>query len=269
MPALAASPDLTARAPSRIPLASVFPHAAAPARPPRPSKNLESSDDTTFYGHRIPAVKTRAAALDALAIQTSAPRVRPKTSILVASKPRHALPPPPLPSFEPSTTYAPFGHTALSFGAQAVGALLPPAPVYPAHSFPSSRRYSPDSFDVSDSSLSPADQTSASYLSSSDDDRRASSVRSFRSPSPARFRDLLPSQPAGSSPEKNERGLPMPQEASPKSVRSRDSPKKRAMGPEQVILMEDAKQPQGAYSSLVSPIYNAHSCSPSSRRPVH
>ncbi|BGP50980.1 hypothetical protein JCM10450v2_006906 [Rhodotorula kratochvilovae] len=244
----AASPNLTARAPSRIPLATVFPLAAPPARPPRPSKNLESSDDTTFYGHRIPAVKSRAAALDALAIQTSAPRVRPKTSIPVA---RARVPPPVSPlELMPSTTYAPLGQST-SLGVRSGGALLPPAPIYPAHSFPN-RRYSPDSFDTSDSSLSPAGYSSPSgFLSSSDeDDRCPSPARSFRSPSPARFRDLLPSLPAGSSPEKNERGLPVPQEASPKSASSRDSPRKRAMGPEQVILMEDAKQPQGPITEV-------------------
>lgn len=240
---LAALLDSTARAPSRIPLSTVFPHAAAPARPPRPSKNLESSDDTTFSGHRIPAVKSRAAALEALVIQTSARRVRPKSSVPVAAKPR-VSPPPPMPPFQARAR-----DSAVDTGSCSANALLPPAPIYPAHSF-SSRRHSPDSFDLTDSSLSPADQTTASFLSSSDDDRCASPARSFRSPSPARFRDLLPSVPAGSSPEKNERGLPMPQEASPKSLRREDSPKKRAMGPEQVILMEDAKQQQGASVSL-------------------
>ncbi|KAM0751245.1 hypothetical protein T439DRAFT_347790 [Meredithblackwellia eburnea MCA 4105] len=63
--------------------------------------------------------------------------------------------------------------------------------------------------------------------------------RSFRSPSPARFRDLLPSPSASSSPEKNERGLPTPN-VSPKSAKKGDSPKKRAMGPEQIIEMEAA-----------------------------
>ncbi|GAA5900397.1 hypothetical protein JCM8208_005350 [Rhodotorula glutinis] len=242
----AASPDLTARAPSRIPVSTVFAPAAAPARPPRPSKNLESSDDTTFYGHRIPAVKSRAAALDALVIQTSARRVRPKSSVPVAAKSRIS-PPPPVPTFVSGSVLARDGAVAANPFASSV--LLPPAPIYPAKSC-AHRRHSPDSFDLTDSSLSPAEQTSASYLSSSDEDRCASPARSFRSPSPARFRDLLPSCPAGSSPEKNERGLPMPQEASPKSARREVSPKKRAMGPEQVILMEDAKQQQGPFTEV-------------------
>ncbi|GAA5920811.1 hypothetical protein JCM3775_003962 [Rhodotorula graminis] len=242
----AASPDLTARARSRDPLSSVFPHVAAPVRPPRPSKNLESSDDTTFYGHRIPAVKSRAAALDALVIQSSAPRVRPKSSLPVAAKSR-ALPPPPMPSFLSGSVF-PRG-AAVKANSYPSNVRLPPAPVSPDPST-SARRHSPDSFDLTDSSLSPADLTSASYLSSSDEDRCASPARSFRSPSPARFRDLLPSAPAGSSPEKNERGLPMPQEASPTSARRQASPKKRAMGPEQVILMEDAKQQQGPFTEV-------------------
>ncbi|GAA6052146.1 hypothetical protein JCM3770_001242 [Rhodotorula araucariae] len=242
-----AHPDLTARAPSRIPLAAVFPHAAPPIRPPRPSESLESSDDTTFYGHRAPAAKSRAAALETLAIRTSAPRVRPRTSMPIVT----ARCPPlvPLGELAPSITYAPLGQTAAP-GVRSADELLPPVPIYQGQSVPN-RRCLPDPFDTSDSSLSPVAYSSSGGFSSGDDERCPSPVRSFRSPSPARFRDLLPSLPAGSSPEKNERGLPMPQESSPKSASSRDSPRKRAMGPEQVILMGDVKQRQGALASCI------------------
>ncbi|BGP19356.1 hypothetical protein JCM10213_003437 [Rhodosporidiobolus nylandii] len=262
------SPQVTARLPSRIPLATVFPHAQpqAPARPPRPPKDLDSTDDTTFYG---PAVKSRAAAIDAhtaalaasgLAlspIKSSAPRVRAKTSIPVA-KPRAAAaasqPAPPLPPdqafqyprpAELAQHAATFGFAAGSALA-AASTLLPPAPIYPAHSLPT-RRWTPESFDAPWSPDSPSDSSSSGFTSDSAP-RRAPSP--FRSPSPARFRDLLPSATAQSSPERNERGLPVPLEQSPRSLRSGESPKKRAMGPEQVIVMEDQKEPSGPIADV-------------------
>ncbi|KAK4702477.1 hypothetical protein P7C70_g3742, partial [Phenoliferia sp. Uapishka_3] len=84
-----------------------------------------------------------------------------------------------------------------------------------------------------------------SVTSSSDDDPMRTppspspSRGSFRSPSPARFRDLLPSPSASSSPEKTSNGLPAPN-VSPKSSKG-GSPKKLAMGPEQIISMEAAQ----------------------------
>ncbi|GAA5995655.1 uncharacterized protein JCM10292_005305 [Rhodotorula paludigena] len=233
----AGSPDVTAHPPSRRPLATLFSHPSAPARPPRPSKNPESSDDTTFYGHRIPAVKSRAAAIDARAIRSTAPRVRPKASAPVCGKPLL------LASMHQASSWPKAPHESVAFATSSAAALLPAAPIYPASAY-LDRPSRPDSFDSSDSSLSPVEHTSPSFLSSSDEElRRCASP--FRSPSPARFRDLMPSLPAGSSPEKNERGLPVPQGDSPQSARSRDSPKKRAMGPEQIILMEDTRQTLG------------------------
>ncbi|GAA5866225.1 hypothetical protein JCM8547_007209 [Rhodosporidiobolus lusitaniae] len=244
------SPELAGRLPSRIPLSTVFAHnAPPPARPPRPPSDLHSSDDTTFYGHRIPAVKTRAAAIDSVMIKSSAPRVRPKTSIPVAKGRSVAAPPLPPSSLTSRPVHA--AQYAATFGFSAVppapsSSLLPPAPIYPSHSLPS-RRWTPESFEAdpavlsSDSSASPTSNYS----------HRPTSP--FRSPSPARFRDLLPSATAQSSPERNERGLPMPLEkGSPRSPTGKmgDSPKKRAMGPEQVIVMEDVRIPEGPITEV-------------------
>ncbi|CDR35813.1 RHTO0S01e07668g1_1 [Rhodotorula toruloides] len=231
------SPDLTARPPARLPLTTVFPtraeDLAPPARPPRPSKNLESSDDTTFYGHKIAPVETRAAAIDAFVIESSAPRVRakasaPTTKRIPAASPVDELPP---------TIYQPLPNERLSIGQPFDSSLLPPVPIYPAHSFPPSRRYSPDFGDASDSSLSPAEHSGSSGWSSSPSRRCPSPARSFRTPSPARWRALLPSASAGSSPEKNERGLPQPLVLTPRIAKTLGSPRKLAMGPENVICM--------------------------------
>ncbi|BGP02805.1 Proteophosphoglycan ppg4 [Rhodotorula toruloides ATCC 204091] len=231
------SPDLTACPPTRLPLATVFPSRAEdlapPARPPRPSKSFESSDDTTFYGHKIAPVKTRAAAIDAFVIESSAPRVRAKASVPSAKRAPVVPPNDEL----PRTTYQPLANERLSIGQPFDSSLLPPVPIYPAYSFPPSRRYSPDFGDVSDSSLSPAEHSGSSGWSSSPSQRCPSPARSFRSPSPARWRALLPSASAGSSPEKNERGLPQPLDASPRNSETLGSPRKLAMGPENVICM--------------------------------
>ncbi|BGP34707.1 hypothetical protein JCM10296v2_006529 [Rhodotorula toruloides] len=238
------SPDLSARPPTRLPLATVFPtraeDLAPPARPPRPSKNLESSDDTTFYGHKIAPVKTRAAAIDAFTIESSAPRVRAKASVPSAKR-APAVPP----SAEmPRTTYQLLPNDRLSSGQPFGSSLLPPVPIYPAQSFPPSRRYSPDFGDASDSSLSPAEHSGSSGWSSSPLRRCPSPARSFRTPSPARWRALLPSASAGSSPEKDERGLPQPLPGlrqplvmTPRILKALGSPRKLAMGPENVICM--------------------------------
>ncbi|GAA5886544.1 hypothetical protein JCM6882_001682 [Rhodosporidiobolus microsporus] len=279
------SPQLTSRLPSRIPLATVFPHAHSassgsdsqpPARPPRPPSDLHSSDDTTFYGHRIPAVKSRAAAIDALsAVKSSAPRVRPKTSIPVArarlapigASAQPALPVPQTRMLtSPPSSHGQQQQHAATFGfatatAQParppIGMLFPPPaqPVYPTRSLPN-RRWTPDSFDASSSGSPTSSSSGNGFTTDSFSPSHAHAQRPaspFRSPSPARFRDLLPSATAQSSPERNERGLPMPFEASPVSERGErrgESPKKRAMGPEQVIVMEDQKQPTGPISEV-------------------
>ncbi|GAA5984510.1 hypothetical protein JCM11641_007006 [Rhodosporidiobolus odoratus] len=248
------SPEGVARLAFRIPLATVFPRAQSgpPVRPPRPQDNLHSSDDTTFHGHHIPGVKTRAAAIDASATQeltSSAPRIRAKTSIPVAKARLHAMAP--SVSAAPLPTYRPTLHKqhAATFGCSTVppaasSTLLPPAPIYPAYSLPS-RRLSPDS---SDEPSSPSDTGSGGFSSDSSPYQRALSP--FRSPSPARFRDLLPSATAQSSPERNENGLPVPLEQSPRSSREGDSPKKQAMGPEQVIVMENVREPVGPVADV-------------------
>ncbi|KAK4057346.1 hypothetical protein OIO90_001412 [Microbotryomycetes sp. JL221] len=67
--------------------------------------------------------------------------------------------------------------------------------------------------------------------------------RSFEPASPGRFRDFIPSAPASSSPEKTSQGLPLPQSPQQRnslydrSCNDEPSPKKRALGPEQVIGM--------------------------------
>lgn len=75
----------TVRPPSRIPVTSLFNAQAEPAppvRPRRPSSGLISSDDTTFYGHRVPQVKKQAAAYQVIStLSSSAPRVRAKSSV--------------------------------------------------------------------------------------------------------------------------------------------------------------------------------------------
>ncbi|KAM0786974.1 hypothetical protein ACM66B_002392 [Microbotryomycetes sp. NB124-2] len=67
--------------------------------------------------------------------------------------------------------------------------------------------------------------------------------RSFQPPSPARFRDLIATAPACSSPEKTASGLPLPhtppRSSCDGSSAGEPSPKKRALGPEQVIGMQD------------------------------
>ncbi|GAA5838012.1 hypothetical protein JCM11251_006823 [Rhodosporidiobolus azoricus] len=272
------SPPLTSRLPSRIPLANVFPQASsaavsaqrAPARPPRPPSDLQSSDDTTFYGHRVPAVKSRAAAIEALAtVKSNAPRVRLKTSIPVAKS--HLVPfaasaqqpAPPVPRFggisppqqrQQAATLGYPGSSNNQLARAHVAMLFPPLsqPNDPTHSLPN-RRWTPDSFEAS-SSGSPTSFSSgngnAFTIESFPIERPASP---FRSPSPARFRDLLPSATAQSSPDRNERGLPLPLDASPisaRGTREKYSPKKRAMGPEQVIVMEDAKQPSSPIAEV-------------------
>lgn len=74
--------------------------------------------------------------------------------------------------------------------------------------------------------------------------------RSFRAPSPARFRDFFASESASSSPEKNARGLPQPSDGSPRSVYG-ESPKKRAMGPEQIIEKVEDSADGESYSFLL------------------
>ncbi|SCZ95688.1 BZ3500_MvSof-1268-A1-R1_Chr8-1g09730 [Microbotryum saponariae] len=89
--------------------------------------------------------------------------------------------------------------------------------------------------------VSDSDPDATTLLDSSASNR---SARSFRSPSPARFRDLLPSETASSSPVKSERGLPLPAHRG-LDVLIASPPKKRAMGPEQVIVMEHAPATEG------------------------
>ncbi|KDE02764.1 hypothetical protein MVLG_06710 [Microbotryum lychnidis-dioicae p1A1 Lamole] len=89
--------------------------------------------------------------------------------------------------------------------------------------------------------VSDSDPDATTLLDSSASNR---SALSFRSPSPARFRDLLPSETASSSPVKSERGLPLPAHRG-LEVLIASPPKKQAMGPEQVIVMEHAPATKG------------------------
>jgi hypothetical protein len=159
--------------------------------------------------------------------------VRAKASVPAAKRAPPATPPV---DELPRTTYQPLQNDGVSNGKPFDSTLLPPVPIYPAHTFPN-RRYSPDFGEGSDSSLSPAEHSGSSGWSSSPSQRCPSPARSFRSPSPARWRALLPSASAGSSPEKNERGLPQPLDASPRNSQTHGSPRKLAMGPENVICM--------------------------------
>ncbi|BGP27026.1 hypothetical protein JCM10295v2_005988 [Rhodotorula toruloides] len=196
------SPDLTARPPAQLPLATAFTlpseDLAPPARPPRPSKNLESSDDTTFYGHKIAPVKTRAAAIDVFVIESSAPRVRAKASVPTAKR----APATSSVGEMLNTSYQPLPNDPPLTSQPFDPSLLPPVPIYPEHTIPPNRRYSPDFGDASDSSLSPAEHSGSS-----------------------------------GSPEKNERGLPQPLDASPRISQTHGSPRKLALGPENVICM--------------------------------
>ncbi|GAA5928875.1 hypothetical protein JCM1841_001281 [Sporobolomyces salmonicolor] len=160
--------SISARPPSRIPISSVFPsQPTPPARPPRPSSALHSSDDTTFYGHRIPGVKAKAAVLDAgSTIESSAPRVRPKTS-LAASKakalqplPSQAVEPSQLPSFEALRPIFDARSATVRASSRHLGGLLPSAEIHPAHSLPN-RRFT---FEASEASSddTPSPRSSAS-----------------------------------------------------------------------------------------------------------
>ncbi|GAA5883158.1 hypothetical protein JCM16303_006118 [Sporobolomyces ruberrimus] len=240
------------RPPSRIPVTSLFgekTHQAAPPRPRRPSRELVSSDDTTFYGHRVPnLVRVAEQIQDSGAIlPSSAPRVRAKASV-PANKYRPAQPSdlaqPTFESIQPrlaprSSTVTPFANLGL----------LPAAEIVPSTSLPT-RKLTLDTFEKEQARQAHGAQTLPrllSYSPSTSDDAPSSPSRSFRSPSPARFRDLIPSGTA-SSPEKNAKGLPVPlDDLNPKSVHSAESPTRRraALGPEQIICMTDARERSG------------------------
>ncbi|GAA6063061.1 hypothetical protein JCM10212_003006 [Sporobolomyces blumeae] len=244
----------TIRPPSRLPVSALFsnrPSSAAPARPRRPSNGLISSDDTTFHGHRVPQVRAKAAVLEAIAqLQSSAPRVRAKTSVPSASSGR-------LRSRQESDSYeSPTVGLPRSpvDPAPTTVSLLPAADILPAQSLPC-RKLTLETFEADLfgplSSTSNRPQSLSPPPASSDEEgpRSISPSRSFRSPSPARFRDLLPSGTA-SSPDRNERGLPIANDASPRSDKSAGSPKKCAMGPEQIICMSDARERTGPISEV-------------------
>ena len=136
--------------------------------------------------------------------------------------------------------------------------LLPPAEIVPARFIPSRKltlkKFERELVDPASPERPHSLLTPSPSSSDNDDLRCPSPARSFRSPSPARFRDLLPSGTA-SSPERNDQGLPMPvRQASPKSVSSKGSPRRRAaLGPEQVICMTDARERTGTLHPLPLP----------------
>lgn len=185
--------------------------------PRRSAVAKESSDDTTFYGHSIPEVTVRARAA----------RSTRRTSIPVPSNrfgSTHLIGDPyPAPS-GPVARPAPLKRAS----PPATLSLLPALALRPTESTYSANL---DAGARSDSS-----GNEDLYAPPSPSPNR----RSFRAPSPARFRDFVESESASSSPEKNARGLPQPGDGSPRSDFGA-SPKKRAMGPEQIIgMVEDS-----------------------------
>ncbi|GAA5912028.1 uncharacterized protein JCM6883_007084 [Sporobolomyces salmoneus] len=247
-----ASPRVsTFRPPSRVPVDSVFANktnqASAPPRPLQPSTGVIDSRvrsaPTAVKGQRQGDV-----------LASIAPRVRAKFS-------------------KPITDARPLDlnirHVQQTQGSVRVAedylssrlpfsdlVLLPPNESASSRSVPS-RKLTLDKFkrelakQPSHSQSRPRSLLLVSPTSSSSDEP-SSPARSFRSPSPARFRDLLPSGTA-SSPEKNEKGLPVPStEGSPRSIRSKESPTRRraALGPENIICMTDTRERTGPISEV-------------------
>ncbi|GAA6023908.1 hypothetical protein JCM11491_002690 [Sporobolomyces phaffii] len=245
------SRENTTRPPAHVPVTSLFEGRTAPLRPRRPSSGLVSSDDTTFYGHSVLQQQQKSALSSKLVdvVPSSAPRVRAKPTVVedhpvaAACAARRAY-----------SSNRPRPETPLPFSNLV---LLPAADIVASPSLPG-RKLTLDQFEQ-ELARHEAPSPSRSLLapvspSSSLDDSDPSTTSSagpFRSPSPARFRDLLPSSSA-SSPEKNENGLPMPLGASPASARSGGSPIRRrvALGPEQIICMTDARERSGPISQV-------------------
>ncbi|GAA5948333.1 hypothetical protein JCM3765_001375 [Sporobolomyces pararoseus] len=241
------------RPPSRVPITSLFGREKTnvdstkpPLRPLRPSSGLVSSDDTTFYGNRVENSQIQ---LNLLA--STARKVRAKSNLPIG---KTRAP-------EPNLEARPV-HTSTRVEPRPIGpfsdlVLLPPARIETSRTT-TTRKLTLDVFEKEIANQQPLPRPlslhSTSRVSSHSDHSQPSPARSFRSPSPARFRDLIPSGTA-SSPDKNERGLPKRAAreggGSPKSVDSRGSPRRRAaLGPEQIICMTDARERTGPISQV-------------------
>ena len=241
------SPVLATRPPSRIPLSSVFPGAAinppapqavatgvAPPRPrPAPRLSIPPGPDLSRPATSIPrpnpSRKPSLVRHESQFATFSAPGMAPRNLAAQFKVAGQA---------QASRSAAHHEPGSLRIPATATGALLPPAAIRTS---------------ASDSLLRAGQRPlSSSDESSYGDDRTdltppspLANRGSWRSPSPARFRDLLPSESAASSPDKNALDLPVPEcEGSPRPSSDHSSPggggRKRAMGPEQVIAMVDS-----------------------------
>lgn len=187
----------------------------APQPPPsrKPAPHDLDSDDTTFFGHAIPQPAPRS--------------TRPASG----STSRRSSIPVPI-----STTRASFTLPS-RLGPPSAHSLLPSPDIVSSSSYRRTR--TPSLVPGGSSDESSSDGVSPPSPSPS---RRSFN---FRAPSPARFRDLVPSESASSSPEKNAHGLPVPSDGSPKSPGYGASPKKRAMGPENIISMPGVASDDG------------------------
>ncbi|KAL8283921.1 hypothetical protein RQP46_005353 [Phenoliferia psychrophenolica] len=225
--------NMSQRVPSRIPIATVFADSTnhirqQPQQAPRPRPRAVYSPTAADLSPPPPPahaalggdelnLPSRARPVHRKAVPPVA-RTRPLSLVGVVPQPlfpskRASIPAP------PATTLLP-------------AAELRPRPLPPLSLILRPTSLTPTTASDSSSSSEDTSRTPPSPSPLSNDHRR-----SFRSPSPARFRDLLPSPCASSSPDKTPAGLPAPS-VSPKSVVARVSPKKLAMGPEQIIEME-------------------------------
>lgn len=261
-----ATENLPTRTASRIPISAIFADSTnlqrasvqstqrEPAIKPRPRPRAvysptreELSDSASPLGlprvrpvHRKPHLaqpSTRP-----LSLVGAKPKPKPKPEFAVFQDPPKDVFPDPFPAPAPAAAVAapprlPFKRPSIPPTLSLLpAAQLRPRPASTANARPlstTSTRASTRPQSLTLDVLTDSSSSSGAHTPPSPSPNR----RSFRSPSPARFRDLLPSPSASSSPEKTADGLPAPN-VSPKSEKRGGSPKKLAMGPEQIIEME-------------------------------
>ncbi|SCV66886.1 BQ2448_5532 [Microbotryum intermedium] len=226
--------------PTRIPISSIFPNATlrpnstsdqAPLRPQRPITPDIEPFTATFGGAVLVSKDTNARRRSSI--------TRRRRSLIPVSSARRASVPQSFPAApkDDEVTQPRRKPQAKAGGDKELVKVVTESTDSPPPSAPSPEpRPTSATLTVSDS-----EPDATTLLDSSPSNR---STRSFRSPSPARFRDLLPSETASSSPVKSERGLPLPAHRG-LDVWVTSPPKKRAMGPEQVIVMEHAPAAEG------------------------
>ncbi|GAA5984790.1 hypothetical protein JCM10908_003505 [Rhodotorula pacifica] len=171
----------------------------------------------------VALVRSRAAAFDALAIQSSAPRMRarmraaPKETLLddrVAFRPA-----------ENASSHTPASATVATDQFK--------DPQLSSHRLVAEPR--------SQQTYQSRSSVSSDLMGSAHSRERLEDCRSISS---ARFRNYSHSLPAG-SPEKDARGLPIPLDASPRSARQFNSPKRSALGPEHAFRKQLHCPPTG------------------------